>query len=98
MSLSVSISELKAQLSRYLRLVRQGEVLLVRDRDRIVARVESAGPGGGSSDDERIARLEEAGVLRRRRRALDPALLVPKRIRAQAQVVAAVLAERDEGR
>jgi antitoxin (DNA-binding transcriptional repressor) of toxin-antitoxin stability system len=94
---SVSVSELKTHLSRYLRLVRRGEVLLVRDRDRIVARVEAAGPGEGGTDTERLDRLEGSGVLRRRRRSIDPTLL-RKRVRASADVIAALLAERDEGR
>ncbi len=97
MARSVSVSELKTHLSKYLRLVRRGEVLLIRDRDQIVARVEGAGPTAGGADNQRVARLEGAGILRRPRRALDPAL--PKRrIRARASVVTALIAERDEGR
>jgi len=92
----VNVSELKARLSRYLRAVRRGEVLLVSDRDRIVARLEAAGPSARDPDEERLARLERAGVLRRRARRLDPDRL--RRVRAQADVVGAVIAERDEGR
>ena len=97
MSRTVSISELKAQLSRYIRAVRRGEVLLVRDRARIVARLEAAGPTARGPDSERLEQLEQTGVLRRRRKKIDPALL-RRRVRAHAEVVAALLAERDEAR
>lgn len=97
MSRTVSVSELKAHLSRYLRLVRAGEVVLVRDRDRIVARIEGAGPSGNEPEDERLTRLEGAGVLRRRRGVVDPSIF-SRRVRSDADVVAALLAEREEGR
>jgi prevent-host-death family protein len=38
----VNISELKARLSHYVRLVEKGEEVLVKDRDRPVARLVSA--------------------------------------------------------
>jgi antitoxin (DNA-binding transcriptional repressor) of toxin-antitoxin stability system len=95
---TVNVSELKARLSHYLQAVRHGEVLLVRDRDRVIARLEVAGPGEGKSD-EKLARLESEGVLRRRRRKMDVALVASRiKSRAQADVVAALLAERAEGR
>jgi antitoxin (DNA-binding transcriptional repressor) of toxin-antitoxin stability system len=97
MSRTVSISELKTHLSRYLRAVRSGEVVLVRDRNRIVARLEAAGPEAGESD-ERLARLEAAGMVRRRRRRRIGVELRSRRVRADAGIVAALLAERDEGR
>jgi antitoxin (DNA-binding transcriptional repressor) of toxin-antitoxin stability system len=97
MSRSVSVSDLKARLSSYLRLVRRGEVLLIRDRNRIVARLEVAGPSGRDPDGERLMRLENTGILRRRRRKLDLGLL-GRRVQARADVVGALLAERDEGR
>jgi antitoxin (DNA-binding transcriptional repressor) of toxin-antitoxin stability system len=98
MSRTVSVSDLKSRLSEYLRAVRDGEVLLVRDRDRIVARIEVAGPTMAEPDEERVARLERAGVLRRRRRALDVGLLLRRRVQVTADVVGALIAERDEGR
>lgn len=97
MSRTVSVSDLKSRLSEYLRLVRRGEVLLVSDRNRVVARMEVAGSPVTGRDSERIARLESTGVLRRRRHALDPAW-VTRRVRANARVVAALLEEREEAR
>lgn len=97
MSLSVNVSELKSRLSHYLRLVRSGEVVLVRDRNQVIARIDAAGSAGSGGDDERLARLEAGGMLRRRRRAIDLEAL-PKRLRVRADVVGAILAERDDGR
>lgn len=97
MAITVNVSELKSRLSHYLRVVRRGEVVFVRDRDRIVARLEVAGPASVGPESERLDRLEQAGVLRRSRRRLDPDLL-QRRVRARADVVGAVLAERDDGR
>jgi antitoxin (DNA-binding transcriptional repressor) of toxin-antitoxin stability system len=95
----VNVAELKNRLSHYLRLVRKGQSLLVRDRDHVIARLEPAGEGdrASGSDAERLARLEQQGVIRRGRGrwSLD---LLARRPRAKADVVAALLRERDEGR
>jgi antitoxin (DNA-binding transcriptional repressor) of toxin-antitoxin stability system len=97
MSISVNISELKSRLSHYLRLVRRGEIVLVRDRDRVIARIDAAGPRSGGDEDARLARLEAVGTLRRGRGRLDVASL-PERIRTGADVVGAIVEERSEGR
>jgi prevent-host-death family protein len=39
------VAELKANLSAYLRRVRQGETLIVHDRDTPIARIEPIKPG-----------------------------------------------------
>jgi antitoxin (DNA-binding transcriptional repressor) of toxin-antitoxin stability system len=95
---AVNVAELKNRLSHYLRLVRGGEALLVRDRERVIARIEPAGDtGAAGSEAERLAALERAGVLRRARRRVDRELLA-RRPRVRADVVAAVVAEREETR
>ena len=97
----VNVAELKNRLSHYLRLVRKGEVLLVRDRDRVIARIEPAGDSDRrpSEDPERLADLEARGILRRGRQGSWDALLARRLDLAQgADVVGAVLAEREEGR
>ena len=58
-----TISELKNQLSAYLKKVRSGETVLIYDRDELVARLE--GVPAASVPDEHLARLERAGVVRR---------------------------------
>jgi antitoxin (DNA-binding transcriptional repressor) of toxin-antitoxin stability system len=57
---SVNVAELKNHLSHYLRLVRRGQPILVRDRDRVIARIEPAGGSGVEADDDagRLADLE----------------------------------------
>ncbi len=56
----VSISELKAHLSRYLRMVRRGERIRVRDRLEVVAELGPAPPEAATLS----ARLAEEGRLR----------------------------------
>lgn len=63
---SVTVTALKAHLSRYLRMVRRGSEIQVTDRGVPVARL--IGVGGGArtpKDDGRVERLAESGVLRR---------------------------------
>jgi len=61
----VSVSQLKAHLSRYLREVRRGGEILVLDRGAPVARLTQPGrTEAGDSDDDRRQRLARAGVLR----------------------------------
>jgi len=47
--ISVGIRDLKNKLSHYLRLVREGETVLVRDRSRIVAEIRKFAPDSGKS-------------------------------------------------
>ncbi len=96
---SVNVAELKNRLSHYLRIVRRGEPILVRDRDRVIARIEPAGgPGAPAGDDEaRLADLEARGILRRGRGKITADLLA-RRPKVRADVVGALLREREEGR
>lgn len=92
----VNIAELKDRLGYYLRAVRRGEPVLVRDRDRVVARIESAGEQALSGN-AWLAVLEERGVLRPGRGHITPTLLA-RRVRHKADVVGALLRDREEGR
>src|SRR5437867_10367840 len=96
---AVNVAELKNRLSHYLRIVRRGQPILVRDRDRVIARIEPAGEGGAVGDDDaaRLADLEARGILRRGRGRIADRLLT-RRPKVKADVVAALLAERAEGR
>jgi antitoxin (DNA-binding transcriptional repressor) of toxin-antitoxin stability system len=95
---SVNVAELKNRLSHYLRLVRRGEAILVRDREQVIARLEPAGSADAiGTDAERLAILERKGAIRRARGRLEPELL-EQRPRAKADVVGALLAEREESR
>jgi prevent-host-death family protein len=60
---SVSVSDLKARLSRYLREVRRGGEVQVLDRGVPVARLTGL-RGAAAEVEDRRARLVEAGILR----------------------------------
>jgi antitoxin (DNA-binding transcriptional repressor) of toxin-antitoxin stability system len=95
---SVNAAELKNRLSHYLRLVRRGEPILVRDRDQVIARIEPAGDAlATGTDTERLAVLERKCAIRRVRGRIDAELLA-QRPRVRADLVAALLREREEGR
>lgn len=59
----VSVTELKARLSRYLRLVRRGEEIEILDHGTPVARLVGL-RGGLAREQGRIERLVRSGVLR----------------------------------
>jgi antitoxin (DNA-binding transcriptional repressor) of toxin-antitoxin stability system len=96
---TVRIAELKNRLSYYLRRVQRGESILVCDRDRVIARIERVGPHVAvpGTDREWLDRLERRGVIRRGTGKL-PADWLAGRPAVGADVVEAVLRERDEGR
>ena len=96
---TVNTSELRRRLSHYLLLVRRGETLLVRNRDQVIARIEPAGRGDHDlgDDEARIADLEARGSIRCGRGKITLAML-KGRPRVKSSAVAALLAEREEGR
>ncbi len=97
---TVSISRLKDQLSEYLRRVAAGEVVLVSDRRRIVARVERAVDQSPTDDDDeakRMDRLEREGVLRLPSKKLSTRWLA-KKVAVRGSGVSAVLRERQSSR
>lgn len=92
-----SISQVKNHLSAYIDLVRNGETVLLTDRDRPVARIVPLEPGN-VADEARLAELERSGVLRR---ALKPPMKVlpsPVKLPAGVSVLDALLEERRGGR
>ncbi|MGH7529882.1 MAG: type II toxin-antitoxin system Phd/YefM family antitoxin [Gemmatimonadales bacterium] len=95
-----TISQLKARLSAYLKKVRAGQTILILDRDEPVARLERVGgpPGGPAERDDRLLRLERAGLLRRARRRVALDALRKPAARAKASVLDALLDERRSGR
>ncbi|MGB8932157.1 MAG: type II toxin-antitoxin system prevent-host-death family antitoxin [Anaeromyxobacteraceae bacterium] len=95
-----TISQLKNNLSRYLDKVKAGQPLLVMDRDQPIARLERVEPGGAG--DDRLARLERAGLIRRGKGRIDLSMLAGGKSRKRrakgAGLVEAVIEERREGR
>ena len=96
---TVKIAELKNRLSYYLRRVQRGESILVCDRDRVIARIERAGGDAPRADGDAawLDRLERRGIIRRATERPTRTWLA-RRPRVRADVVAALLRERDEGR
>jgi prevent-host-death family protein len=62
---SVSVTELKAQLSRYLRMVRRGSEVQILERGVPIARLVGLESTARGSDRKRLERLEELGFVRR---------------------------------
>ncbi len=101
----VTISELKNGLSRFLKVVRAGEEIEVRDRDLPIARILPIGSAGkrgkargGPAEEE--AFLEEAarrGILRRGSGKI-PRDVLEGPIGGKPGVLAELIAERREGR
>jgi prevent-host-death family protein len=59
----VSVTQLKANLSRYLRVVRRGGEVQILDRGTPVARLIGVGGAAAGAEDERRARLLRSGIL-----------------------------------
>jgi antitoxin (DNA-binding transcriptional repressor) of toxin-antitoxin stability system len=91
-----TVSQLKNRLSAYLKLVRAGESILILDRDQPIARIDRV--ERGSAPDDRVTRLERAGLLRRASRPLNLGALRRPVPQPSASVVDALLEERWEGR
>jgi len=62
---SVSVSDLKANLSRYLRMVRRGSEVQILERGVPIARLVGLGGSARGTDRQRVERLTELGILRR---------------------------------
>jgi prevent-host-death family protein len=96
-----SITQTKNNLSAYIDLVRNGETILIMDRNRPVARLEPAVQDESADDEGRLTRLERSGLIRRAKnpkgiKALfaTPAIkLIPG-----VSLVKALLADREEER
>lgn len=90
------IAELKNRLSYYLGFVRRGQSVLVYDRDRVIARIDPVTPSDAVDQDDWTAELQQTGILRPPTARLGKDWL-RRRPNVEADVVAAVLAERDSG-
>lgn len=93
-----TLTETKNNLSALVDQVRHGETILILDRGRPVARLESV-LGEGDDPEGRLARLER-GLLRRASTPLprDVLMAPPPRTGQGASVLEALLAERRESR
>ena len=94
-----SLTETKNRLSALIDEVRGGETILVLDRGRPVARIESV-TGGGRGAPGRLDRLERKGLVTRGRGPGPAEVLArrPPRPKSGASAVEALIAERSGGR
>jgi antitoxin (DNA-binding transcriptional repressor) of toxin-antitoxin stability system len=86
----------QAATSAYLAKVRAGASVLILDRDQPVARLERVEPG--RQGDDRLGRLERAGIVRRGTGAVPAVLLRRPVAKPTRSLVQALLEEREEGR
>jgi len=92
-----TISQLKNSLSAYLKKVRGGQTVLILDRSEPIAVLERIEPS--ERPEGRLARLEQAGIIRRSRAARPlEALSETRAPKSKASVVAALIDERRDGR
>jgi antitoxin (DNA-binding transcriptional repressor) of toxin-antitoxin stability system len=89
-----TISEIKSRLSAYLKKVKAGQSILILDRDQPIARLERV--QAATHPDDRLVRLERAGLLRRAGRPPSLTHLRAKAPKSNRSVVEALLEERRE--
>lgn len=93
-----TITEVKNHLSAFLNKVKHGETVLITDRGRPVARLETVVSNRADAEG-RLARLEHAGLVRRARTRADNMIKgMPPEPAKPSGLLQAVLAERDENR
>ncbi|MBM4362924.1 MAG: type II toxin-antitoxin system prevent-host-death family antitoxin [Deltaproteobacteria bacterium] len=92
---TASVTELKAHLSRYLRMVRRGSEVQILERGVPIARI--VGPGTTrAGDDEQVARLVKLGILRQGTGDLAWALEEPPVAGRSADVAGALTEDRED--
>jgi prevent-host-death family protein len=92
---STNITDLRNRLTQYLQEVRAGEEIVVRDRQRPIAKIV---PFTVDDDDADDAALVAAGLMRKGSGALPPSFWKTRRPRVTRQAaVAAVSTDRDQG-
>jgi prevent-host-death family protein len=94
-----SISQTKNKLSHYLDLVRHGETVIIQDRGKPVARLESISASPNVDPTGRLERLERAGLIRRGAGKLPPDFFKrpPPKPKNGGDILRALLQDREEG-
>ena len=97
MARRVSIAELKARLSEFLKIVRAGEEVIVTDRGKAVARLTKV--TGDEAMEARVEEMVRAGLAKRPTRPLDEEFFRMPRLPADIgeRMVEIILEEREEG-
>jgi prevent-host-death family protein len=92
---SANIAELRNRLTQYLREVRAGEEIIVRDRQRPIAKIVPLSVDDESADD---AALVAAGLMKKARRPLPGVFWRTRRAALTVRTAAAAISEDREGR
>ena len=93
---TASVTELKAHLSRYLRMARRGSEVQILERGVPIARLVGLSGAFGGQDRERVDRLTRAGVLRPGTGNLGWVLKEPPPRVAGSDLAGAIEQEREE--
>jgi len=95
-----TITQTKNQLSQLLEAVRQGETIIIMDRNIPVARLEPVFADSLDDPEGQLARLERKGIIRRAQAAIPTSLFdeCPPKAKKGSSVLQALLDERYEGR
>jgi prevent-host-death family protein len=91
---SANIAELKNRLTQYLREVRAGEEIIVRDRQRPIAKIVPL----SVDDDPQDAALVAAGLMRKAQRSLPAAFWRTRRPVVSVRRAAAAVSQDREDR
>lgn len=96
--ITASVAEAKARLSELLRLVAQGETVVILNRGRPVGRL--LAPEPEVERQSRWLELEQRGVLRQGAEPPDARILddAAPRVPSEASILGALLDERESGR
>ena len=95
---TASVTEAKNNLSKLLKKVRQGESVLILDRNVPVARLEPLPPGSGKADEAKLLDLERRGLLKRGTGKVPKDFWTRPLPKFKKSVVQALLDERSEAR
>ncbi len=94
---TASISQTKNQLSALIDHVRQGQTIVITDRDRPVAKLVPASAENGDEAAGALVNPERKGIVRRGN-CEHRKLAAPLKLRAKASALAALLDHREQGR
>jgi prevent-host-death family protein len=93
---TVSVSEVKARLAKYLRLVGRGGEVQILDRGVPVARLIPCSAQGAAEDSGRVERLAREGILRKGAAELAWLISEPPLIAGAARLTQAVSDDRED--
>ena len=95
-----TITQTKNQLSQLLEAVRQGETVIIMDRNIPVARLEPVFADRLVDPEGQLSGLERKGIIRRAKTAIPASFFDedPPRAKKGSSVLRALLDERNEGR